>query len=107
TRPLLQRFVHVRARCEPGGRDTEEKSCGDAEHERKEKDAGIEMNLAAAGKICGREGEKRVESPLRQNHASGPTADGEHDAFRKQLPNQSPTTGAERGPNRDLTMTRG
>ena len=103
-RALFQRFVHVGARGEPRGRNPKHQPGDNAEREREEQHAGIEMNVADSGQIRGRKREQRVESPARQQHAGQATANREHNAFGEKLANEP---GAARRRARRESKSRG
>ena len=84
-RALLQRLVHIGARGEPRGRDAEDESGDNAEREREDEHAGIEMDFGDARQAGGGEGEKSIESPARQKHAGHAAAKGKDHALGEEL----------------------
>ena len=59
------------------------------------------------GRVEGREGEEKVETPACEEHASRAAGEAEQNAFGEQLPNESSPARAQRGPNGEFAMARG
>ena len=85
-------------------RDAENHACQDAERQREDENARIEMNVARSRQGGGCQGEEEIESPAREEHAGSATGQREQDAFGEQLPNESGAARAERSANGELAM---
>ena len=81
----------------------------DARHHRQPRgpqhDGPVDGDLGLTREMDGPQPVQHTDTQPRQQEAAGTTEDGDHQIFDEQLPHQAKSRGAERAPDRELTLT--
>ena len=100
-----ERGVQIQAR-EECGSEAEDDRGHSADDERERAHPRVELDRAAARQIVGRHpGGECAQRPHRQHETCGGSREREQESFDQELPHQGRAPSAERGANRELTLS--